>query len=87
MEYKRPKQPMKAKNPLKYTEEETTGPLFHPRDKMHCRQNGNNQQKTMEQVQDIGFRRTTDGRRYYHFVELTSDESTRSQSHQTHTFG
>jgi hypothetical protein len=41
---------------------------------MHYRENGNNQQKTMEQVQDVGYQRKTDGRRYFHFVEPKSDD-------------
>jgi hypothetical protein len=40
----------------------------------------------MEQVQDIGCRRTADGRRYSHSMEPISDESTSIQSHQKHTF-
>jgi hypothetical protein len=41
---------------------------------MHCRQNGNNRKKKLEQVQDGGCRKREDGRRDPHLVELTSDE-------------
>jgi hypothetical protein len=48
--------------------------MFHPTHKMHSRQNANNRKKNLEQVQDGGCRRTTDGRRDPYLVKLTSDE-------------